>query len=89
MKLSVSSALVERSDTLEVTVTAAGGRIFDIAIDYGDRSSEHSGPGGTAAQSAWVRFRHQYTTSGAFTVRATVADILYGSSSATVNVMVR
>ena len=84
--VTVDSAVVGLNEPVKFAVTAAGGTILDIAIDYGDHIGEHYLT--KSARTTLVRFEHTYAAAGQFTIRATATDVSYGHKSATVDVTV-
>jgi hypothetical protein len=68
-------------------VTAQGGNLLGVAIDYGDTNTDLYGAGG--ARTARVTFSHAYTTAGTYEVRARVTDAIAGEKEATVEVRVQ
>jgi hypothetical protein len=81
---SVSPAL---GDTVSFAVTAQGGQLVGMEVDYGDSGTDVFGTGG--ARTALVTFRHAYSARGTFQFRATVTDALAGQKDATVDVRVQ
>ena len=81
---SVSPAL---GDSVSFVVTAQGGQLVGIDVDYGDGGTDTFGTAG--ARTARVTFRHAYAARGAFQMRATVTDGMAGQKEATVDVHVQ
>jgi PKD domain-containing protein len=86
VEVTVDSAVVGPHESVKFVVTAAGGAILDIAIDYGDHIGEHYPT--APARTLLVRFEHEYAAAGHFTIRATATDVSYGNRSATLDVTV-
>jgi hypothetical protein len=80
----VSPAL---GDSVSFAVSAQGGQLVGMDVDYGDTSTDAFGTGG--ARTARVTFRHAYSARGTFQFRATVTDALAGQKDATVDVRVQ
>jgi hypothetical protein len=59
-------------DTINFLVVTQGGSLIGVEMDYGDTTGDQFGTSG--ARTARVSFRHVYSASGTFTVRATVTD---------------
>ncbi len=73
-------------DSITFVVTAQGGILVGVEIDYGDGIVEQFGTSG--ARTAQVTFRHAYQLSGTFTVRAVVTDAEAGQKDATTEVRI-
>jgi len=73
-------------DTLTFVVSAQGGTLAGIEIDFGDNILDQFGTGG--ARTARVTFRHAYLERGSYTVRAIVTDAAAGQKQATIEVRV-
>ena len=72
---------------VEFVVTARGGNIVGLEIDYGDGAIDQRGASG--ARTARVTFEHSYVAVGTYQVRATVFDAVAGSKDANVDVRVQ
>ncbi|SRR6266567_1539759 len=73
-------------DTITFVVTAQGGDLSGVAMDYGDSSGDQYATGG--ARNARVTFRHAYAARGTFTARATVTDAAAGQKIANIEIRV-
>lgn len=73
-------------DTVTFVVSAQGGALIGIEIDYGDNNIDQFGTGG--ARTARVTFRHAYSQPGTYTVKAVVTDATAGQKQATIEVRV-
>jgi hypothetical protein len=73
-------------DTVTFVASAQGGVLVGVEIDYGDSSVDQFGTSG--ARTARVTFRHAYTQSGTYTVKAVVTDAAAGQKQATIEVRV-
>jgi hypothetical protein len=82
-----SSMSPSLGDTVNFVVTAQGGQLVGMTVDYGDNGTDTFGTGG--ARTARVTFRHPYSARGTFQFRATVTDALAGQLDATVDVTVQ
>jgi hypothetical protein len=82
-----SSLSPSLGDTVNFVVTAQGGQLVGMTVDYGDNGTDMFGTGG--ARTARVTFRHPYAARGTFQFRATVTDALAGQLDATVDVKVQ
>lgn len=85
--LKVEPATAAVGDSVRVEITAQGGRLLGVTVEYGDGGSEALPAAG--ARTARATYRHAYTRSGVYEVAATVTDALQGDKSARVNVQVR
>jgi hypothetical protein len=74
-------------DAINFVVTAQGGTLLGVAIDYGDSTTEVYGAAG--ARTATVTFSHAYEAVGTYQVVARVADALAGERDATVEIRVQ
>ena len=73
-------------DTLTFVVSAQGGTLVGVEIDYGDNVLDQFGTAG--ARTARVTFRHAYVERGSYTVKAVVTDAAAGQKQATIEVRV-
>ncbi len=73
-------------DSITFVVTAQGGVLVGVEIDYGDSITDQFGTSG--ARTARVTFRHAYQQRGTFTVRAVITDAAAGQKEATTAVRV-
>ncbi|HEY7566168.1 MAG TPA: PKD domain-containing protein [Gemmatimonadaceae bacterium] len=73
-------------DTLTFVVSAQGGVLVGVEIDYGDSNLDQFGTAG--ARTARVTFRHAYSQPGTYTVKAVVTDAAAGQKQATIEVRV-
>ena len=74
-------------DPVSFLVTAQGGDLLGVDVDYGDTTTDQYGTGG--ARTARVTFSHAFSTAGVYPVRATVTDALAGSRDAVVEIRVQ
>jgi hypothetical protein len=65
---------------INFVVTAQGGTLVGITIDYGDDTGDQRGTSG--ARTAQVTFSHAFSSAGVYQVRATVTDALAGDKDA-------
>jgi hypothetical protein len=82
-----SRATAAPGDTINFLVTAQGGNLIGVEMDFGDASGDQFGTSG--ARTAHVSFRHVYLLQGAYTVHATVTDAFAGPKTATVEIRVQ
>lgn len=73
-------------DTISFLVTAAGGSLIGLQIDYADASMDQYGTSG--ARTAEITFRHAYANVGTYQVTVTVTDGLAGQKTASVQIRV-
>lgn len=71
-------------DTINFVITAQGGTLLGLDVDYGDGNVDQYGTSG--ARTARVTFHHAYTTRGTYEMRGMVTDGLAGQKSATVEI---
>lgn len=81
-----SKSVTTPRDTITFRVTAQGGQLIGVQMDYADSSSDQFGTSG--ARTAEITFRHAYTAIGTYQVTATVTDGLAGQKKATTEVRV-
>jgi hypothetical protein len=81
LRVDLDRASVNPGDTVHVVTTAEGGTLLGIVVDYGDGTSDSYGTGG--ARTAKVTFKHAYSASGAYTVKAVVTVGAAGDKTAT------
>jgi PKD repeat protein len=74
-------------NVIEFIVTAQGGTLVGVTIDYDDDSSDQFGTGG--ARTARVTFSHAFSTAGVYQVRATVVDAVAGSLATGVQITIQ
>lgn len=86
VSIQASGATAAVGDTVTFVVSAQGGQLIGLEVNYGDDSSEQFGTGG--ARTARVTFKHAYLVRGTYMVRAVVTDALVGQKEATVEVRV-
>jgi len=84
--LEASRVTATPGDTVSFLVTAQGGNLLGVNIDFADGSNDQFGTAG--ARSARITFKHAYLTKGTFQIQATVTDALAGPKNATVQVIV-
>jgi plastocyanin len=73
-------------DTIAFIVTAQGGNLFGLEINFGDGGTDQFGTGG--ARTARHTFRHAYLQRGTYLVQVRATDALAGPKEATVEVRV-
>lgn len=73
-------------DTIAFVVSAQGGQLLGLEVNYGDNSNDLFGTGG--ARTATVTFKHAYLLRGTYLVRSVVTDAIAGPKDATVEVLV-
>ena len=84
--VTASKTTVAIDETVSFVVTAQGGGLAAVGVNYGDNTAEVFSTGG--ARTARITFTHAYTAVGTFQVRATVTDVEAGEKSATVDIAV-
>ncbi|HEY9229144.1 MAG TPA: PKD domain-containing protein [Gemmatimonadaceae bacterium] len=73
-------------DTISFRVTAQGGNLIGLQVDYADSTGDQFGTSG--ARTAEITFRHAYANSGTFQVTVTVTDGLAGQKTASTQIRV-
>ncbi len=71
-------------DTINFIVTAQGGTLLGLDVNYGDSSVDQYGTSG--ARTARVTFHHAYTARGTYEMRAMVTDGVAGQKDASVEI---
>ena len=74
-------------DPVSFVVTAQGGDLLGVEVDYGDNTTDQYGASG--ARTARVTFSHAFSTVGVYQVRATVTDAVAGSRDAGVEIRIQ
>jgi hypothetical protein len=82
-----SPATAAAGDTINFVVSAQGGNLLGLEMDFGDSKGDQFATSG--ARTARVTFRHAYVAQGVYQVRATVTDAVAGQKDATVEVRVQ
>ncbi len=82
-----SRATAAPGDTINFLVTAQGGSLIGVEMDFGDATGDQFGTSG--ARTAHVSFRHVYLKPGGYTVHANVTDAFAGLKTATVEIRVQ
>jgi hypothetical protein len=73
-------------ESIDFVVTASGGSLVGITINYGDNGSDQFGTGG--ARTARVTFSHAFAAAGVYQVRAIVTDAVAGDKDAEVEIRI-
>jgi PKD repeat protein len=84
--VSPNKSVTTPRDTITFHVSAQGGSLVGLQIDYADSSSDQFGTSG--ARTAEITFRHAYTTAGTYEVTVTVTDGLAGQKKASTEIRV-
>jgi PKD domain-containing protein len=89
LQISIQASRVTAApgDPVSFVVTAQGGDLVGVEIDYGDNTADQRGTAG--ARTAQVTFSHAFSAAGAYRVRATVMDALAGSRDAEVEIRIQ
>jgi plastocyanin len=89
LQISIQASRVTAApgDPVSFVVTAQGGELVAVQIDYGDNTGDQRGAGG--ARTARVTFSHAFSSAGVYPVRATVIDGLAGSRDAEVEIRIQ
>jgi hypothetical protein len=85
--IAANRATAAPGETVEFEVTAQGGTLIGVTIDYGDDTSDQFGTGG--ARTARVTFSHAFAAAGVYQVRASVVDAVAGGRDAVVQITVQ
>jgi hypothetical protein len=86
ISVQASKTTVAAGESIDLIVTAQGGNLFGVEVDYGDTSLDQYGTSG--ARTAQVTFRHAFTTRGTYDVKATVTDAVAGQKQTTIRITV-
>ena len=73
-------------DSISFDVTAQGGQLLGVTVDYGDGTGDQFVTGG--ARTARLTFRHAFAASGTYLVSATVTDAAAGEKEASTEIRV-
>ena len=84
--VSPSKSVATPRDTITFRVSAQGGNLIGLQIDYADSNSDQFGTSG--ARTAEITFHHAYTTAGTYQVTVTVTDGLAGQKRASTEIRV-
>jgi hypothetical protein len=87
IRIQASSVMTFPETPISFVVTAQGGELLGVTVDYGDGATDQYGAGG--ARTARVTFHHSYAAAGTYQVRATVTDAVAGEREAGVEVRVQ
>jgi hypothetical protein len=82
--LEANTAVAQPGDTVTFTVNATANNLFGVVIDFGDANGDQFSTGG--ASTARVTFKHAYTLSGTYVVRATATDAIAGEKEASLTI---
>ena len=86
VKLEASKTTFPKGELVDFVVTAQGGTLLAVDIDYGDGITEQFPPSGS--RTARITFPHAFDVAGSYLVKATVTEGSAGEKSATVQVTV-
>jgi PKD repeat protein len=84
--VSPNKSVATPRDTITFLVSAQGGSLVGLQIDYADSSGDQFGTSG--ARTAEITFHHAYAAAGTYQVTVTVADGLAGQKKATTEIRV-
>jgi hypothetical protein len=84
--VTANKSTVTTGETVSFVVTAQGGGLVGISVNFGDTIVEQFSAGG--ARTARITFSHAYGTVGTYQVRATVTDVEAGEKSASMDIVV-
>jgi hypothetical protein len=87
VSIQASTTAATPGEAVDFVVTAQGGILLGVAVDYGDTSTDLFGAGG--ARTARFTFSHAYSAAGTYEVRARATDAVAGDKDATVEVRVQ
>jgi plastocyanin len=87
VSIQASRVTAAPGDLVNFVVTAQGGVLLSVEVDYGDNITDRYGAGG--ARTATVTFSHAFSAAGVYQVRAMVADGVAGSTDAGVEIRVQ
>jgi hypothetical protein len=78
---------VAPGDTISFLVSAQGGRLLGLVMEFGDGATDQRPTGG--ARSARLTFRHAYASAGTYTAIVTATDAVAGDARASVMVRIQ
>ena|SRR5215510_13079536 len=81
-----NKSITTLGDTITFHVTAQGGSLVGLQIDYADATGDQFATSG--ARTASLTFHHAYATAGAYAVTVTVTDGSAGEKKATTEIHV-
>ena len=84
--VTANKTTVATGEAVSFVVTAQGGGLVAIGMNYGDTNVEQFSAGG--ARTARITFSHAYGTVGTYQVRATVTDVEAGEKSVSMDIVV-
>jgi hypothetical protein len=87
ISIQASRATAAPGVPISFVVTAQGGDLLGVEIDYGDDTTDQYGAGG--ARTARVTFSHAFAAAGVYQVRATVTDAVAGLRDAVVEIRIQ
>jgi PKD domain len=87
IRVEASRATAAPGDTISFRVTAQGGTLVGVEMDFGDGADDSFGTSG--ARTAQVTFRHSYTSTGNFTVSAVLTDAFAGQKTTALGISVQ
>jgi hypothetical protein len=87
VSIQASRTTAAPGDQISFVVTAQGGDLLGVEIDFGDTTTDQYATGG--ARTARVTFDHSYSAPGTYQVRTKVTDAVAGVREAGVEVRVQ
>jgi hypothetical protein len=81
-----NKSITTRGDSITFLVTAQGGSLVGVQIDYADATGDQFATSG--ARTASITFHHAYATAGTYAVTVTVTDGSAGEKKATTEIHV-
>jgi hypothetical protein len=89
LQISIQASPLTAAPGVPVTfvVTAQGGTLLGVEVDYGDDATDQRGASG--ARTARITFSHAFSAAGVYQVRATVTDAVAGSRDAGVEIHIQ
>jgi plastocyanin len=89
LQISIQASRVTAApgDLVSFVVTAQGGVLLGVEVDYGDNVTDRYGASG--ARTAKVTFSHAFSFAGVYQVTATVTDGIAGSRDAGVEIRIQ
>jgi PKD domain-containing protein len=86
ISVTANKTTVATGEAVSFVVTAQGGGLVAVNMNYGDNTFEQFSTGG--ARTARITFTHGYSAGGTYQVRATVTDVEAGEKSTTMDIVV-
>ena len=87
IRMTANRGTVAPGDTVSFVVTAQGGSLVGVVVDFGDGTDDSFATSG--ARTAQLTFRHAFVSLGTFTVSAMITDAFAGQKTTTIGISVQ